>query len=423
MKKQIQILLLTVLLLIFSGCSGKDYNIGGITMPSFSQKILDKNLARIKGLKSKVGLSKVALEWDPIISKEIAGYRIFRSDRQSGYKLIATLPDRYRSHFTDKNINPNMHYNYKVSSYTNDGRVSLASSAKNVKATRGRLPAPIIIEASKDFPSRIKLLWKIHPNKEVNSYIIERLAPGERTYKTLIGIDERLSVEYIDKDIVPSQSYKYRIRARTYDNVISSPSKVVEGYSKKLPNAIKWVKATDNRARMIELIWKDSNPVGSIDRYNVYSSPMKKTLYTLLASTKDTKYIDRLQTDGSIRYYKITAVDHDGLESTQGIVPTTGQTVGASRGPIINSASVKNNAIFLKWSDPDGKARKFTVVKKFWDGWRARKIKITDFKSSQFTDRKIKPDVQYTYYVISIDKHGIESMPSREVSLSINSQR
>jgi fibronectin type 3 domain-containing protein len=62
-------------------------------------------------------------------------------------------------------------------------------------------------------------------------------------------------------------------------------------------------------------------------------------------------------------------------------------------------------------------------VKKYWDGWRARKIKITDFQSTQFTDRKIKPDVQYTYYVISVDKHGIESMPSREVTLSVNSRQ
>ena len=423
MKRQIPILLSTIFLLIFSGCSGKDYNIGGIAIPSFSQKVLDKNLARIKGLESKVGLSKVALEWDPILDKNIAGYRIFRADRQSDYKLIATLPDRYHSHFTDKNLNPNINYNYKVSSYTNDGRVSLASTAKSVKATRGRLPAPVIIEASKNFPGRIKLLWKVHPNKEVNSYILERLIPGERVYKTLIGLDERLTVEYIDKDIQPAQKYKYRLRARTYDNVISPPSNAVEGHSKKLPNAIKGLQATDNKARMIDLIWKDTNTVGSVHHYNIYSSPMKNTLYTLLGSTKNTNFVDKFETDGNVRYYKVTAVDHDGLESTQGIIATKGQTVGASRGPVINSAMVQNNSVFLRWSDPDGKARRYTVVKKFWDGWRARKIKITDFKQSQFTDRKIKPDVRYTYYVISIDKHGIESMPSREVSLSVNSKR
>ncbi len=423
MKRQIPILLLTVLLLIFSGCSGKDYNIGGIQMPSFSQKTLDKSLPTIKGLKSVVNLSKVALEWEPLTNKNIAGYRIFRGDRQSGYKLIATLNDRYHSHYTDKNLNPNMGYTYKVSSFTKDGRVSVASSAKSVRATSNRLPAPILIEASEGLPSRIKLLWKIHPNKEVNSYMLERKAKDEREYKTLIGLDDRLTVEYIDKDIQPHQKYSYRLRARTYEGVISPISNSVNGYSKKLPNAIKWVKATDNRARMVELIWKDSNSVGTIDHYNIYSSPMKNTLYTLLAKTRDTKYTDKFQSDGNTRYYKITAVDTDGLESTQGIAPTIGHTVGASRGPDIKEAVVKHNAVFLRWSDPDGKARSYTVIKKYWDGWRARKIKITDFKSTKFTDTKIKPDIQYTYYVVSIDKHGIESIPSREVILSISSKR
>jgi fibronectin type 3 domain-containing protein len=423
MKRQIPILLLTVLLLIFSGCSGKDYSMGHMALPSFSQKTVDENLPRIKGLKSKVGLSKVALEWEPVTNKQVAGYRIYRKDRKSDYRLIETLHDRYRSHYIDKNLNPNMGYAYKVTYFTNDGRIARASSAKSIRATRGTLPAPIILKASKGFPSRIKLLWKIHPNKEVNSYIVERLSKDDKAYKTLIGLDDRLSVEYIDKDVQPGQKYKYRVRARTYDNVISPPSRTVEGYSKKLPNAIKWLKATDNRARMIELIWKDTNPIGTIDHYNVYSSPMKDTLYTLLATTRDTKYTDRFESDGSTRYYKVTAVDNDGLESTQGIAPITGQTIGASRGPQINEATVKHNAVFLQWSDPDGKARSYTVVKKYWDGWRARKIKITDFRSTKFTDRKIKPNVQYTYYVISIDKHGIESMPSREIVLSINSQR
>lgn len=423
MKRQIQILLLTISVLIFSGCSGKDYNIGGLEMPSFSQKTLDKNLPTIKGLKSAVGLSKVALEWQPITNKQIAGYRIFRKDRQSGYKLIDTLTDRYHSHYTDKNLNPNMNYSYKVSSYTKDGRVSVASSAKSIRATSNRLPPPNLKEASVGLPSRIKLIWGIHPNKEVNSYILERKAKDARAYKTLIGLDERLTVEYIDKDIQPHQEYSYRIRARTYDGVISPVSKVVKGYSKKLPNAIKWAKATDNLARTVNLIWKDSNPVESIDYYNVYSSSMKNTLYTLLAKTREPKYTDKFQSDGTTRYYKITAVDHDGLESTQGIAPTIGHTIGASRGPDIKEAVVKHNAVFLRWSDPDGKARSYTVIKKYWDGWRARKIKITDFRATRFTDTKIKPNVQYTYYVISIDKHGIESIPSREVVLSISSKR
>ena len=263
---------------------------------------------------------------------------------------------------------------------------------------------------------------------------ITHFGPGEHAkilldqipVKTLAvhgNIDDEDVLEYIDKSIKPAQKYYYRIRARSYNGVISAPSKAMMGYSKKLPDAIKWVKATDNRPRMINIIWRDTNPPGTIDHYNVYSSTLKDTLFSLIGSTKDMKYTDRFNSDGVVRYYKITAVDNDGLESSLGVIPTLGKTVGASRGPVINEAIVRHNAVFLQWSDPDGKARSYTVVKKFWDGWRARKIKITDFKSTKFTDTKIKPNVTYTYYVISVDKYGIESMPSREVVLSINSKR
>jgi len=422
MKRYLPILLLTILVSLFSGCSGKGYNIGGVKLPTFTQKKLDRSLPTVDGLKTFQDISKVGLQWKPVLKSNIAGYRIFRTDKNGQYQLIKTIDDRYKTHFTDKNINPNYNYLYKISTYTTDDRVSLATAFKRVRASNHKLLAPHLSEISKNYPDRIKLIWNVHKNKEVNSYIVERALKGERNFKALIDLDDRLTVEYIDKDVVPAQIYSYRIRARTYDGIISPPSKALFGYSKKLPNAISWIKATDNLARRIDIIWKDTNPPANISHYNIYSSPMKDTLYTLIAKTRDMKYTDKINSDGARRYYKITAVDTDGLESTQGIIPTLGRTVGASNAPIINSALVQNNAVLLKWSNADGAARSYTVVKKFWDGWRARKIKITDFKATQFTDRKIKPNVQYTYYVIAIDKHGIESIPSREVTLSIQSR-
>ena len=44
MKRQIPILLWTVLLLVFSGCSEKNYTLGGLGLPSFTQKVLDKTI-------------------------------------------------------------------------------------------------------------------------------------------------------------------------------------------------------------------------------------------------------------------------------------------------------------------------------------------------------------------------------------------
>ena len=419
MKKFTPILLLTISLLIFSGCGSKNYNVGGLKMPSFSEKRLDPNLKTVKELKVKTSMSKVALEWQPIKDKHIAGYRIFRGDNQNGYKLIKTIKDRYQSHFVDKNLNPGIKYIYKVSAYTDDGRVSNVSTARTAR-TENKLTTPILIKASKGYPNRVKIIWRLHPDKITRAYIVERKAKGA-DWEKVSTLSDRLTVEYIDKDVKPAQIYSYRIRAKSYENIISKPSNEVQGYSKKLPNTITWVKATDNRARLINVIWKDTNNPKNISGYNIYSSPLKNSMFSLAGTSKTTKFTDKFNSDGNKRYYKITAVDKDGLESLKSeTAATLGATVGASRGPVIELATVRENTIYLKWNDPDKKARKFTIVKKYWDGWRSKKVKIIDFKSTKFTDKKIKPDTKYTYYIISIDKHGIESMPSKEVILSIN---
>ncbi len=423
MKKLTPIILLAVSLLIFSGCSaGKDYSLGGMQLPSFGEKKLDRGLPTIKELKAKTDMSKVALEWQPIKDKRIAGYRVFRGDNKNGFKLIATIKDRFQSHYVDTDLYQSINYTYKVSSYTNDGRVSMVSTAKVAK-TGKQLASPILLEASKNYPDRIKLIWKVHPDRVTNSYIVEKRDLDKNRWRRIATLKDRLTVEYIDKNVKPAQEYSYRIRAKSYDNVTSNPSNIVKGFSKKLPNVTTWTKATDNLPRMINLIWRSANKPKEVDHYNIYSSSLENSMFTFLKSTKETKFTDRFNSDGNIRYYKITTIDHDGLESPRSeTVATLGATIGASRGPKIERGVVQENSIYLEWRDLDGKARKYTVVKKYWDGWRAKKIKITDFKKTKFTDTKVKAGTKYTYYIISVDKHGIESTPSKEVVLSLDSE-
>ncbi len=418
MKKFTLIILLASSILIFSGCIPKENGTSAFKLPTFSEKRLDKNLPTVKDLKAKTTMSRVALEWQPEIKKYIAGYRIFRGENNKNFKLIATLKDRYQSHFIDTDLNPNINYTYKVSLYTNDGRVSRTSTAKNAK-TQTKLSAPILFSISKGYPNRIKLIWRPHTNENTKSYIIQRKEKGKQDWKNITTIKDRLNVEYIDKDVIPAHIYTYRLFAKSYDGIISNPSKELKGYAKRLPNQIKQVRATTNLPKKINIIWTRANKPAVVDHYNVYSSPMKNTLFSYLGSSKKPQYTDIFETDGTIRHYKVTAVDHDGLESKRSIVTAVGKTVSPSKAPVIIQATVRQKIVYLKWKDPSGKARSYTVVKKYWDGWRSKKKKIVGFKSTAFTDTKVQKDTKYTYYIISVDRHGIESMPSKEVVLAI----
>lgn len=424
MKKSIATILSGVLITLFSGCESKNFNLPTLEMPDLSipafdlsQKKLDRSLPRVENVKVKSSLSQVALEWKPLRNRQIVGYRILRNDNKGGFKLIKVINDPYVAHYTDENLNQAIYNRYLVSAYTNDGRVSLPSSIK-VPQTNKKIEAVPFVTAVSGLPNRVKILWRIHEDLRVNSYIIQKSDASSKSWQTLATVDKRLSVEYIDKDVKPGIAYNYRVSAQTADGIFSAPSKVVTGTSKLLPAPITGIMATTNLAKKIDIIWKESEAVDKA-QYRVYASDFADGLYSLIAKTKATHFTDRFDQDGATRFYRITVVDADGLESTKQIKATRGRTLGYLKAPNITAAKIVNNTVELKWSQTDARTVSYTIYKKYWDGWKAKKIKIVGFNGTTFVDNKIQPDITYTYYVIGVDKNGIVSEQSRSVNLSV----
>ncbi len=424
MKKSIATILSGVLITLFSGCESKNFNLPTFEMPDLSipafdlsKKTLDKHLPRVENVKVRSSLSQVALEWKPIRDRQIVGYRILRNDNKGSFKLIKIINDPYVSHYTDKNVNQSVYNRYLVSAYTSDGRVSLPSSIK-VPQTNKRIEAVPFVTAVSGLPNRVKVLWRIHEDVRVNSYVIQKSDASSKQWETVATVDKRLSVEYMDNTVKPGITYNYRVSAQTPEGILSTPSNIVKGTSKLLPAPITGIMATTNLAKKIDIIWKDS-PTPDKAQYRVYASDFADGLYSLIAKTKATNFTDRFDQDGATRFYRVTVVDVDGLESTKQIKPTRGRTIGYLKAPNITAARIVNNTVELKWSQTDTRTVSYTIYKKYWDGWQAKKIKIVNFKGSTFVDNKIKPDITYTYYVIGVDKDGIISEQSRSINLSI----
>ncbi len=426
MKKSIATILSSVLLITFSGCEGKNFNLPTLDMPDvsipsfdLSKKQLDRSLPRVEDLKIVSSLSQVALEWKPIRNRQIEGYRILRSDGKGGFKLIQVINDPYVSHYTDENLHQSRYNRYLVSAYTSDGRVSLPT-AINVPKNSKKIEAVPFVTAVSGLPNRIKILWRIHPDLRVNGYIIQKENMQTKKWESIATVEKRLSVEYMDDAVRPGNTYHYRVFAKTADGVLSKPSKVVSGSSKPLPAPVTGIMATTNLPKKIEIIWKASDAVDSA-QYRVYASDFADGIFSLIAKTKATHYTDRFDQDGATRFYRITVVDKDGLESPQQAKPTRGSTLGYLKAPKITSARIVNSSVELRWAKTDPRTVSYTIYKKFWDGWKAKKIKIVGFKGETFVDHKIKPDITYTYSVIAVDKNGIASEESRSVNLKVES--
>jgi len=427
MKKSIVTISLSVLItFIVSGCESKNLNIPKLSMPKLSmpsfeisKKTLDRSLPRIENLKIQTSLSQVALEWKPLHDRQIAGYRILRGDNKGGFQLIKVIDDPYVAHFTDENLQQNRYNQYMISSFTKDGRVSVGTSIYVPKNKKPLTAVPFVTAVS-GLPNRIKILWRIHPDVRVNSYLVQRQEHNSNQWRTISTIDKRLSVEYIDYDVQPHIPYNYRVIARTIEGILSPASQSASGASKQLPPPVTGIMSTTNLPKKIEIIWQASN-IADVSHYRLYASDFKDGLYTLVGKTKSTHYIDKINKNGAVRFYRVTVVDKDGLESSQHTIPSKGATIGYLSAPNITVARIINNTIEIQWTNTDPRTVSYTVYKKYWDGWRPKKIKIVDFKETIFVDNKIQPDTTYTYYVVAMDKNGIPSEKSRSVNFSVDS--
>ncbi len=385
--------------------------------PTPSKPKIDVSLPTVTKIRTLSDIQSIALEWSPIYDERIAGYYIYRgSDKK--LKRVAKIEDHYSSHYLDNNLKPDTIYQYRMSAFDKSGKESKASDPVRAKT----LPIPESVsffEAIDHLPREVKLIWRPHPFQRVEWYIIERSEPNSDKWQEVTKLKGRLHAEYIDKGLKDNHIYYYRIRVKTCDGILSKYSKTVKANTKPRPHVVKGLTATTNLPKKIIVRWQP-NSEPDIDHYNVYKSIFELGPYIVAAKTKRTEYVDLIDEDGAKRYYKVTAVDNDGLESFKQDVPAVGMTLPKPMPPVIDEQRFENGTLFLRWESPDGRAVKYIVKKIERVGFLKENVyTFTNIKSNTFTDAGLKPGAKYIYTIYAIDKYGIESKPSKEIVIKV----
>ncbi len=394
--------------MMLSGCG---------VQPQPSKPKVDLSLPTVSKIRTLSDIKTIALEWTPVYDERIQGYYLYRK-HGSKLKRIAQIEDRYRSHYLDTNLVPDTLYEYRMSAYDKQGRESRVSQAVRAKT----LPIPdsvSFLEAIDHLPKEVKLIWRPHPFERVEWYIIERTEPSQEKWERLATLKGRLNAEYLDKNLKDNHIYYYRVWVKTCDGILSNPSKTVKANTKPRPSVVQGLQATNNLPKKIIVRWKP-NPEPDIDHYNVYRSIFELGPYVVVAKTKRTEYVDLVGEDGVKRYYKVTAVDSDGLESFKQDVPVAGQTLPKPLPPMIKEQRFHNGALYLRWESPDKRAVKYIVKKIERNGFLSENVyTFTNVQTTTFTDTGLKPGFKYIYSVIAVDKYGIKSKPSPEIVIKV----
>ena len=404
-------LLFSILTLFFSGCVGRPQP----AEPVATDKTLPQ--VHINGYLSDT--HAIAFEWKPVTDPRIIGVRIYRdapgSDDKALYR-IAAIDNTLQTHYIDQDLTPATRYRYRFTTVDAQGRESMPH--KTITAKTLSLPEPVsFFTATKELARSAKLIWRPHPDLRVTGYEIERKDPDEEHFALVDHLEGRLNAEYIDSDLDDNKLYRYRIVALTGDGERTAPSKIVTVSTKPLPIAPQHVNASKGEIAQIRLEWSPSATKG-INYYNVYRAEKKDGYYEYHAKVARTRFTDKTQQDGVRYFYKVTAVDKDGLESLPS-TPVAGTNKAAPAAPELLGLSVNENAVVIRWKPTDKRAVAYEIDKQTHSGWfDTKKARISNIKTTSFTDVNVVPGRTYEYAVIAVDADGMKSDPSASKTIT-----
>jgi fibronectin type 3 domain-containing protein len=397
-------------LLILSGC-------GGVTPKPSDEIKIDKTLPMVKLTDNGtvIDMNAIAFEWEAIEDERVKGIYIYKQTMDETLTHYKTIENRFTSHFLDSNIKPDTRYIYSFKTFSAEAE-SKMSKTKIINSLPV-LQSVVWIQSIQNMPRTAKIIWRPHSNQKVKSYIIERRTLEENEWKKIATINGRLNAEFIDVDLKDDFVYKYRVRILTFDDILSTPSQIVQVVTKALPISIKHIVATTELPRKIEINWEKST-TEDFARYYLYRAESSNGSYELIAKLYNNTFTDVVNEDGKEYFYRVSAVEKNGLESIHDKISIQGRTLVKPKTPSLMDAKLINNKIVLNWTNKDSRVKSYTVVKKTKSGWfDAKDEEFVSISGTKFVDPEIGPNVTYFYRVFAVDEFFIKSEGSIEVEI------
>lgn len=107
--------------MLFAGCLMIVMN--GCVINNQPQNQANINIAQITNLKTISDMTQIAFEWERASDESVEGYILYRNDNinTNNFKKIATINDRYATHYVDSGLKPASIYQYTMSAYSKQG--------------------------------------------------------------------------------------------------------------------------------------------------------------------------------------------------------------------------------------------------------------------------------------------------------------
>ncbi|MCI7447643.1 fibronectin type III domain-containing protein, partial [Campylobacter sp.] len=199
MKNLLKTLCFLALSLLISGCALA-------SLQASKKETLNAELATISNFNTISEMTQIAFEWERSEDPKVAGYNLYRAKDGGELQKIATIKDRFSTHYVDTGLEPNTSYQYAMSTYDKDGAHSQMGSIYTIQ-TLSSFPAVEFTQVITNLPLKAKIIWSPHEDLRVSSYVIERSKAGANNWSKIAEVKGRLSAEYIDSGLKPEESF------------------------------------------------------------------------------------------------------------------------------------------------------------------------------------------------------------------------
>ena len=268
-------------------------------------------------------------------------YEVYRSTRQnSGYSLLGTTTS---TSYVNTGASTGTTYYYRVKAVNRNGMASGYSNIVSGKA-KAAAPAAPSVTAGNSSTGKPRLTWNAVSGAV--SYRIYR-SESRGTGYSLLGTTS--STSYVNTGAAAGKTYYYRVKAVNRDGMASGYSNIVSGKAKAAAPAAPSVTAGNSSTGKPRLTWK---AVSGAVSYRIYRSESRGTGYSLLGTTSSTSYVNTGAAAGKTYYYRVKAVNRDGMASAYSNIVSGKATLPA---PVLNiGLSVSSGKPMLAWDAVPG---------------------------------------------------------------------
>ena len=282
---------------------------------------------------------KPKLTWNAVSGA--VKYEVYRSTRQnSGYSLLGTTTS---TSYVNTGASTGTTYYYRVKAVNRNGMASGYSNIVSGKA-KAAAPAAPSVTAGNSSTGKPRLTWKAVSGAV--SYRIYR-SESRGTGYSLLGTTN--STSYVNTGAAAGKTYYYRVKAVNRDGMASGYSNIVSGKAKAAAPAAPSVTAGNSSTGKPRLTWK---AVSGAVSYRIYRSESRGTGYSLLGTTNSTSYVNTGAAAGKTYYYRVKAVNRDGMASAYSNIVSGKATLPA---PVLNiGLSVSSGKPMLAWDAVPG---------------------------------------------------------------------